>query len=370
LEKWLLWPHRDLTAQNHRSGEAIAQRLPGKSEPMKSGDAMANQAGATPRGNHSSPLVGSVVVAFGSPEDTIECLESLRGQTDARQIITVVQNGAEEAAMDRFERLFPEIHTIRNGENMGAAAGRNLGMRQAMRHDPDFLFYVDNDITLAPNALQELLRAAQDHPDAGFISCIVYLKCDREKILSAGALMKPPLEDAHLLEINPDLKTYEVDFVSSCAMLVPATMAEQIGGMDERLFLWEEDVDWCLRGHQAGWKTIVVASATAYHDARPEEKNLSPKHLYYFLRNRLVVARRYGYLSSLWQKKVFYPLLLRFLNTLFAKTDLSITRAMAFMIALFHFRQGRLGRCPAFLDQNNDAFWERRVRQRLKKTFS
>jgi GT2 family glycosyltransferase len=331
---------------------------------------MANQAGAAARGNQSPPLVGSVVVAFGSPEDTIECLESLGGQADARQIITVVQNGAPEAAMDRFERLFPAIHSIRNGENIGASAGRNLGMRQAMQHNPDFLFFVDNDITLAPNALQELMRAAQDHPDGGFISCTVYLKYDREKILSAGAVMRPPLEDAHLLEVNPNLKTYEVDFVSSCAMLVPAAMVEQIGGMDERLFLWEEDVDWCLRGRQAGWKTIVVTSAAAYHDVRPEEKNLSPKHLYYFLRNRLVVAQRYGYLSSLWQRKVFYPLLLRFFSTLFARTDLSITRALAFMTAIFHFQQGRLGRCPAFLDQNNDAFWERRVRRRLKKTFS
>jgi GT2 family glycosyltransferase len=335
---------------------------------MKNGGGMANQAGATERGDNSSPLIGSVVVAFGSPEDTIECLESLDGQVGARQIITVVQNGAEEAAMDRFESLFPEIRPIRNGENMGAAAGRNLGMRRALEHNPDFLFFVDNDITLAPNALEELLRAAREHPGAGFISCTVYLKYDREKILSAGAVMKPPLGDAHLLEINPNLKTYEVDFVSSCAMLVSAAMVEQIGGMDERLFLWEEDVDWCLRGRQAGWKTIVVTSAAAYHDVRPEEKNLSPKHLYYFLRNRLVIAQRYGYLSSLWQRNVFYPLILRFFNTLFARTDLSVTRALAFMTALFHFRQGRLGRCPAFLDRNNDAFLERRIRRRLRRS--
>jgi GT2 family glycosyltransferase len=313
------------------------------------------------------PLVCTVVLAYGSsPSDLIDCLESLRNQTGVRQSIGVIQNGAPNDLMTRIEERFQWIHLIRNGQNVGAAAGRNIGIAWAESCHPDYLFFADNDATFAPNALQELIHSARSNPQAGFLGCVLYRKNEPGVVFSAGARMHTPLIEDHLLVIDPTRQVIQVDFVGSGAMLVPVETIRQIGRMDEGLFVYYEDADWCLRGQKAGLDTLVVTASAAFHDV-PRGK-INPRHVYYTTRNRLVVARRHGFFASLRERSVLVQIFSNAVRLALADDDLALTCAFAYSVAVIHAWRGRLGRCPDAFDRRNDIFLEGRLRRRIRAT--
>ncbi len=318
------------------------------------------------RRDNPEPIVCSIVLAFGSESELFNCISALVCQEGIQQHIIVVQNGARLSLMDDLEETFSALEVIRNGENVGAAAGRNIGIRKAARYDADYIFLADNDAVVTPNAVHELVRASEDRPDAGFLSSLVYRKSQPEKIFSAGAFVQPPLDTIHLYQIDAGSTAIEVDFAPSLAMLVPMTTIRRVGLMDERLFVYDEDLDWCLRGCECGLKTIVITSSLAYHDTTPQ-KRASPRRIYYGTRNRLVVANRYGFFSSILEWKVARRLAQRFFGRLVQRGDLSFTGASAHLVAVTHFLWGRLGQCPSFLNHPYEGFVEGRIRRRLRR---
>ena len=81
-------------------------------------------------------------------------------------------------------------------------------------------------------------------------------------------------------------------------MLIPMEVFNKIGEMDESFFVYDEDLDWCLRGRDVGYKVIVLRDAVAYHNS-PGTKLIRPSRIYYGTRNRLILARKHGYLTKL-----------------------------------------------------------------------
>ncbi len=312
------------------------------------------------------PAVCAVVLAHGSPDDLKLCLSSLECQVGVQLQVALVQNGASDQLMNEVEVSHPTVKLIRNGENVGAAAGRNIGIRWASSVTPDFIFFADNDATFACTAIQELARYAGTHPEAGFLGCVVYRKYEPTKIFGAGGFLRPPLHDEHVLSVEQSLTALQVDFVGSGAMLVPARTVELIGGFDERLFVYDEDIDWCLRGRQVNLESVVVAHAAAYHDV-PRGK-FNPRLVYYRTRNRLTVAKRFGYIASIWNREVLRWILSSIVRMMLVGDDLAWSCAFAFGLAVLDFLRNRGGKCPRAFEQANDAYPEARARRAIQKT--
>ncbi len=311
----------------------------------------------------AEPTVCTIVLAFGKTDELVYCLESLRSQIGVHQQICVVQNGAPESLLDEIAESFPEVRLIRNGANVGAAAGRNIGIAWAEVVRPDYLFFMDNDATLAPNALEILIGVAQSNSEVGFLGCVIYRKYEPNIVFSAGALMRRPLFDDHICKFDSETKSFQVDFVGIGAMLVPSHVVQSVGYLDEALYLNDEDTDWCLRGKEAGLKTLVVTQAAAFHDI-PRGK-FNPRHVYYTTRNRLVVAKRHGYFNSLWQAPVLRSLLERSLKMLVSTDEAAWTCLLALWIGVMDFRRNRLGRCREWMETPRSELAEARLRRRL-----
>lgn len=318
----------------------------------------------------TSPLVVSVVLAFGPENELIDCVRSLLGQTNINHRIVVVQNGANSDLLNDLESRFTNILAIRNGSNVGAAAGRNIGIRWAIEHGAQYLFLADNDATFASDALSNLLSAATASPQIGFLSCIVRRKSNPEQIFSAGAYIEPPLSTRHLYDVPHDRSLRIVDFAPSCALLVPVSTIKAIGLMDESLFVYDEDVDWCLKGKKRGLKTAVMSTAKAYHDFNAE-KGKSPLRVYYGIRNRLVVFQRHRITNH---KKGYNWLLARLLvhnlwkHHLWGKGELSITCSFAYLLGIVHSQLGYRGAAPAYFQRSNANYLESRFRRWLVGT--
>jgi GT2 family glycosyltransferase len=314
-------------------------------------------------------LIFSIVLAYGATLDAIlDCLDSLLMQGDVQIRIVLVQNGASENIISELESKYPAIVFIKNEKNEGAAEGRNIGIRYAFSQKPDYLLFVDSDAILEKDAVLQLLYFAEQSSDEAILGCLFFRKDQRDIVFSAGANIQNGFEYFHFTNIPKETSIFEVDFIGTGAMLVPAAILSQIGLFDKDLFLSDEDVDLCLRARKLlGYKTYVVAGAKAYHDAPNREKILSPRQLYYRTRNLLVISKRYSYYRSCLGIRFVSYVLKGLIAQLTSLSGLSITRAYAFTLAVFHACTGILGECPALFNRPINEYPELRYSIRISQ---
>lgn len=221
-----------------------------------------------------------VVVNWNGGRELALCVESLLSQRLEGQglEVLVVDNGSTDGSADFVEARFPRVKVVRNGRNLGYARAANIGIRAS---GGEFVLLLNPDTHLLPGALSALVSFAASHPSAGAIGPkllspdgSVQPSCRRFPPIGATLLRHTFLES--LFPKHPLLKRYlmldfdhkraaEVDWVSGACMLLRREAVKQVGGFDERFFLYSEDVDLCLRLKRAGWKVYYVPEAEALH---------------------------------------------------------------------------------------------------------
>ncbi len=107
-----------------------------------------------------------VVLNWNGRDDTIGCLQSLRGQLNASFRVIVVDNGSEDDSVSAIRRLFPEVEVVETGENLGYAEGNNVGIRRELDAGAEYILVVNNDTMLESECVSSMLREARAHPEA------------------------------------------------------------------------------------------------------------------------------------------------------------------------------------------------------------
>ncbi len=237
----------------------------------------------------------AVVLSWNGREDTLRCLESLRG------VETVcVDNGSEDGSADAVAERFPEILLLRNAENLGYAAGNNAGIRRALERGADWIWLVNNDVVVEPAAAAGLEAAAGERPDAGVLACKVFFAEPPDRLWYAGGRFNLLLgysgrQDGY---DEPDDARFDrprdVERATGAAMAVSRAAIERAGLLDEDLFAYVEDVEWCLRIRLSGFAVVFAPEARVRHRVSASTGGAgSPASLYYDTRNTLVVCERY-----------------------------------------------------------------------------
>lgn len=245
------------------------------------------------------PLVIIIILNWNHPEDTLACLHSvvaLHYPAGNMQIL-VVDNGSSDKSAAPIRAAFPDIELIQIGVNLGYAGGNNVGIRCALAHGADYVWLLNDDATVAPDALKLLVRAAESHPGAGFLGPMVRIREQPDRILSAGGFFGPGMTSQQRGLGELDRSQYsvvaKVDYLSGCALLVSRVALERIGMLDEQFFAYGEDVEWCYRGKQAGFDVLFVPEALAWHPDTRERDQGSARVTYYISRNRLLFLRKH-----------------------------------------------------------------------------
>jgi GT2 family glycosyltransferase len=246
------------------------------------------------------PKVGTVVLHYKCLDDTVRCVRSIMRSTVLDQRIIVVDNGPEGADHDRLaDAVGPGVTTIASGDNLGYAAGNNLGIRHALADRPEFVWVLNPDTRVEPMTLAGLLAGAQEVPDAGIIGCRIHYDGEPARIWFDGGVVDRSRAGAttHVNMGVADSKagpsvTREVDYVTGACMLVRRHMLEHVGLIPEEYFLYFEETELCLRAQAAGWRTIVAGQAHLRHLKRSSGALPAPYYLYYMTRNRMLFARR------------------------------------------------------------------------------
>ncbi len=225
----------------------------------------------TPHSAESQPRVAAVLVNWNGGELTRGCLEHLPGKGFGD--VVVVDNGSTDGSVATVAAFIAahEGELVRNPDNRGFARAANQGMRLALERGADLVFLLNNDARMDEGTLPALLEAARRRPEAGLLAGKI-LDGRGEKLWCAGVDLGFHHNLQHMRgHGRPDRGEFdreeEVDALTGCGLLIRRALIEEIGYLDEALFVYVEDIDYALRARDAGWKVLYVPTAVMTHDA-------------------------------------------------------------------------------------------------------
>ncbi|MCH7575393.1 MAG: glycosyltransferase family 2 protein [Candidatus Marinimicrobia bacterium] len=247
----------------------------------------------------TAPRLWCVVLSWNGRNDTLACLKSLLlSRYDGLRIV-VVDNASTDGSADAVRAAFPDIPLIENSENLRWAGGNNVGIRYAMEQGADYILLLNNDIEVDAEMIARLAQAASELPEAGILAPKIYYAAQPDVIWYAGggvSLWRGLFWHDGIREkdVGQFEKARDVDYITGCAMLIRRAVLEQIGELDERFYLYGEDVDYSLRAKASGYRLRLVPGATMRHKV---SASLGPTSLRKFLirtRSNLRLYRKYA----------------------------------------------------------------------------
>lgn len=216
------------------------------------------------------PDLTVVLVNWNALGVTADALESIRAHTrDITYEVYAVDNGStKDASATELPARFPWVRFIANGANLGFTKANNQGIRPSRGR---YVVLLNNDTVQTENALGAAVRYMDAHPDVGALG-IMHRNNDAERSFQPSFFAFPTAYGAArglLLGSRPlpapVVEEKDVDWVCGSFLLMRREALEQVGELDERFFIYEEDVDWCLRAHRKGWKVRFWPGASMIH---------------------------------------------------------------------------------------------------------
>jgi hypothetical protein len=208
-----------------------------------------------------------------------------------------VDNASDDGSPALIRGAHPEAEIISTPRNLGYAAGFNLGRERALAAGAAYLWLLNNDAIVEPRALALLVQAALRH-GPGIYSPSIARANASGALWYAGGSLDWRLKSRHLDHVaEPACEggVQTIAWATGCALFCSEAVARRIGPMDERYFLYLEDVDWCLTAREAGIPTLYVPAARIRHGVSRSVRNLDPGHVrYYAWRNYYLLVQKHG----------------------------------------------------------------------------
>jgi hypothetical protein len=228
--------------------------------------------------------VSIIIVTYNSSQPLRPCLESIRRQQFAGKCeVIVVDNASRDGTPDIVHREFPWVRVVAGNVNVGYSKGVNIGIHRATGR---YFLVLNPDTVVRPGSVQRLFEFMERTPDAGIVGPkLVFhdgntqLSCRRFYTFKVLVLRRTPLGRVfknsrsvreHLMMDFDHESTRVADWLLGAAMMVRRGAVESVGLMDERFFLYFEDVDWCYRMKQKGLAVYYHPDAVVTHGHQRE----------------------------------------------------------------------------------------------------
>lgn len=245
--------------------------------------------------------LGVIVLHFGDPADTRACLQSVAASREPAAPLVVIDNGTGTLAAEEVAREVPGADFVRLPANIGFAGGANLGIRRALDAGADAVVLLNNDAQLDAGCLGALVDAARRDSRVGAVGAKVLSAREPGYLWAAWGVLT---WKAALVEMvgrgaadGPAFATArDVDTVPGCTMLLTRAALEDVGLFDEEFFAYHEDLDWCTRARQRGWRMIFAPDARARHRGEGSfaAAGRAGPARYLSARNTVLFARKHG----------------------------------------------------------------------------
>jgi N-acetylglucosaminyl-diphospho-decaprenol L-rhamnosyltransferase len=249
--------------------------------------------------------VAAVVLHYRFWPGVKDCLDALAAQSRLPDRVVVVDNCSGDGSMEHVRRDYPRFEVIESPHNGGYSSGMNLGLEHlaASTHPPEAVLLLTHDCHLAPDAVEHLARRLEVSPRTGAVGPLLSLHEEPRAVYMAGGTIDPRTWDgAHPVRPGPrdpgmemaemwaGRGPHSVRWLDGACALVRTPAWREVGRLDERYFLYYEDMDYGLRLGARGWAVECVPSARAWH----QHGQPSPLLDYLAARNHLLLIREHA----------------------------------------------------------------------------
>lgn len=254
-----------------------------------------------------------IIVNWNTKNYLEKCLSSIFSHIPVENILViVVDNASTDGSAEMVQSQFPSVELIQNSQNVGFAPGCNQGIKRA---DSEYILLLNSDCEItSPNFFNEVIFVFEHNQKIAIAGPIIIYP--NGKLQSAGqrflTLKRVFLEQvlfttapifAKSLESVEHLKRnapFEVDWISGSCLFARKSIFEQIGYLQDSLFMYAEDMELCFRVQNAGYSVVIVPTVSIIHyKSKSTNKNLSDVLKYSVRNNCLFIKKRQGKIAAL-----------------------------------------------------------------------
>lgn len=267
----------------------------------------------------SKTLVSIVIATTNRKEDLRKCMSSILASSFKNIEIILVDNASNPPVLQSCKKPFPKTFVLRTERNLGAAGGRNLGIKNTKG---DYILFMDDDAAAGKEMIKELLKVQEAEKYTGIVHPKIYdmekrnelqgLGCDVNLLTGRVSAVGIREEDRGQYDQIRELQTV------GCIWMVKREVIKKIGGYDEEYFIPWEDTDFSFRARNAGYQILFVPRAVAWHKGKKSTfvhplidyiGIRSADRAYRISRNKMIFMRKF---SPFPKNLIFFFLLMPF----------------------------------------------------------
>jgi len=274
-----------------------------------------------------------IIVNHNSTDYLLRCLRSVYDSLQGLSAKVFVQDNASEDDVDHLKEVFPKVLLSKNSYNMGFSKAANNAMKESTA---PYILLLNPDTHVTQGFFECILRYMEEKPDVGIIGPKIL---NRDGSVQGSARSFPSLitaffgrnslltgwfPNSHFARQSIPTNTSDgvtsmtVDWVSGACMVVRKKAIEDVGLMDERFFIYWEDVDWCKRMWHSGWKVVYFPQASIVHYVGGSSEKLLLRSVFEFHKNCCRIYSKYAnFPLKVISPVVFGGIALRFFFVLF-----------------------------------------------------
>ena len=225
-----------------------------------------------------------------------ECLDSVYKTTKKYTFeITVVDNGSTDGSQVMIKELFPQVKLIKNNENLGFAKANNQGLKITAGR---YSLLLNNDTIAKEGAFDRMIEFMDNHPKAG--ACGPKLLNIDGTIQHQGSIIGK--------KFWRSTAPVEVDFVVGACLMARKEAIDKVGLMDENLFFYNDDLDWCMSIRKAGYKVYYLPQAEVMHYGGYSNKGTFNRRIFVegFKGGLYFVRKHYGIIPYFLYKAILF----------------------------------------------------------------
>jgi GT2 family glycosyltransferase len=246
------------------------------------------------------PRVLVIVLNWNGADDTLACLESLRGVDYPAFDTVVIDNGSRESVAPRVRASFPTVVCIELPVNLGYAGGNNVGLRRALEMQYDFAYVLNNDAVVERDALRAAVEAALPGGVAAVGGKVLAFDDPGRLWMTYGSIdyrqSLVSLAGWGETDAGQYDEARDVEWIPGCALLLSCAALREVGLLDEEFFAYHEDVDWCASARERGWRIRYTPDSVVRHRGNRTlggPSYVSPRK-YLSARNTVLFARKHA----------------------------------------------------------------------------
>lgn len=255
-----------------------------------------------------------IIVNWNTKELLSRCLSLVYDTvTNLECEVFVVDNASQDGSAAMVRRFFPQTRLLENEENVGFARANNQAIKESRGR---YILLLNSDTFVMEGTIERMVAFMDAHPEAGVAGCRLYypngklqLSCTSFPTLATEFYLLTSLD--RLFPRNPVLGRYwmtywdfnsvrEVDVVLGAFIIVRSQAMEEVGLLDESFFMYSEELDWCYRFKEKGWKIYYMPYAEAIHIGGASTEKVKAEMILELYRSRVAFFRKhYGLPNAL-----------------------------------------------------------------------